>query len=93
MLFFSKKYKISRFLFFFMLILLKHETLQLVQISFASNRDWKEKHLPAKYAIPGTNIPIWRSTSMATESLQIYQMIFSGKSFSSRDFMVPPNLC
>ena len=26
---------------------------------------------------------------MTTESLQIYEMIFSGKSFLSRDFMVP----
>ena len=39
--FFSKKYKISRFLFLFILILLKHETLQLVQISIASNEGWK----------------------------------------------------
>ena len=92
-MFFSKQYKISRFLFLFILILLKHETLQLVQISIASNGDWKKEHLQTKCVIPGTNIPNWRSTSMVTESLQIYRMIFSGKLFSSRDFMVSPNLC
>ena len=53
--------------------------------------EWRleKKHLPAKCIIPWTNTPNWKSTSMATESLKIYQMIFNGKSISSRDFVVP----
>ena len=55
---FLAKKKISRFLFLFILILLKREILQLFPISFASNGDWKKSICQRNASFFGLILPI-----------------------------------